>query len=295
MTPEEPEARASRLFGVRGVSGSGGLLLPEIFGKILETLLSGPQPADVLHKIIREVVSYKEERILHHWESWEAFCNDILLILSDNDWITQDEGLWFNTDNVTPEIQLTIVTDPGDRTRRVRVTVHDDAVRKRIETVAEAWQKAGEFTRWLKERSEISPVIEKACNKASGITDILMQAVQSPALAAPSLPEEPVLGSSWRAAGRKPGRPRKDGRPVIHGQNEWYRQWAPTAGWHSQADARRAWNSEFPDRYLRTEQASAFRHEAAQMITEGVMEWNKGGIGERGIAAHQYRWTGGDK
>lgn len=291
--PEEPEVRASRLFGVRGVSGSGGLLLPEIFGKILEILLSGPQPADVLHKIIREVVSYKEERILHNWESWEAFCNDILLILSDNEWITEDEGSWFNTDKVIPETQLTIVMDPGDRTRRVRVTVHDTANRERLETVAEAWQRAGEFTRWLRERSEISPVLEKACNKASGITDILMQAVQSPALAAPPGGEGPVLGSAWRS--RKPGRPRKDGRPVLHGQNDWYRQWVRTIGWHSQADARRAWNSEFPDKYLRTEQASAFRHEAAQMIAAGEMEWNKGGVGERGIAAHQYRWTGEDK
>ena len=293
--PEEPAARAARLFGVRGVSGSGGLLLPEIFGSVLENLLGGPKAGEVLRKIIRELLPYKEERVLDNWESWDAFCGDILLILQDGEWVTENEGLWSVTDKVIPETQLNILRDPQDHTRRIRVTVHDVTGRERKEAVAEAWQRAGEFTRWLKERSELSPVLGKAHDKASGITDLLMQAVQNPALANPPPPDEPVLGSAWRGAGRRPGRPRGDGRPVLHGQNEWYRRWAPTVGWHSQAEARAAWNEEFPDKRLRTDQASAFRHEAAEMIKAGNMEWDKEGKGDRGIAAHRYRWTGENK
>jgi hypothetical protein len=291
--PEEPEERASRLFGVREALGTGGLLLPEVFGTVLEALIPGPQPGEALHKIIRELLSYKGERVLDNWESWDAFCSDMLAILSDGGWITLNEGLFSNTGKVIPEVQLTILYDPCNRARKIRVTVHDAAGRERKEAVARAWQRAGEFSRWLSERSELSPAIARARNKMEGVTEILLKAVQNPE--PPPLPEESVPGSAWRAKDRKPGRPRNDGRPVLHGQNEWYRKWAPTVGWHSQAQARAAWNEEFPQKYLRTDQASAFRHEAAEMIKTGMMEWDKRGVGERGIPAHRYRWTGGNK
>ena len=292
--PGEPEERASRLFGVRETLGSGGLLLPEVFGTVLEALIPGPQPGENLHKIIREMLSYKGERVLDNWESWEVFCDDMLAILSDGGWITSDGGLFSNTGKVIPEVQLTILYDPYNRARKIRVTVHDAVGRERKETVAQAWQKAGEFSRWLEERAALSPVIARARNKMEGVSEILLKAVQNPALANPP-PDEPVLGHGWRGAGRKPGRPRTDGRPVLHGQNEWYRKWAPTAGWHSQAEARAAWNEEFPEKHLRTDQASAFRHEAAEMIKAGMMEWSEGGVGERGMPAHRYRWTGGNR
>lgn len=291
---DQREERALRLFGIRetpGASGSGGLLLPEVFGAILEALLPGPRSAEILHKIIREMLSYKGERVLGTYGSWSVFCDDLLLILSDGGFISEEEGLWSNTARVIPETQVTILYDPQDRARKIRVTPHDDQARRRIEVTGTAWGKAAEFLRFLDGNKEMSTALMRARSKMTGIEEILRVAVQNPG----AVPEESSQERYWRGKER-PGRPRSDGRPVIHGQNIWYREWVLTAGWHTQRQAREAWNELYPEKALKSEQASAFRHEADLMVRARRMEMEPyKGSGEQNRPAHRYRWTGGDQ
>ncbi len=96
--------------------------------------------------------------------------------------------------------------------------------------------------------------------------------------------------------GRSRGRPRQEpdarrpGKVRITGQAGWYRGWIRTAGWHTQMQARAAWNEKFPDRQMLTDKASAFRHAAKDMIDRGEMEKRSGVKGEGNSWAFEYRW-----
>jgi len=288
MTEQQHDLRVAKLFGnLKEDPGSGGLLLPEVFRGILEQLLgAGPAPAEVLHKIIRHQLGYKGERVLDQWGSWDAFYEDFLLILHHGGFITQDEeNLWAATEKVIPGVALVIMKTRGreDR-RRVRVTVHDTRDREAREAVAIAWQKAEEFTRFLEARAGLSPVIASAWVNSQAVAANLRNAVANPETIVPH-EKRPVRGSA--------GRPRGDGRPQVSGQNAWYRAWVPTAGWHSQSDARAAWNALHPREELNSAQASAFRHEARIMIRQGAMERRDALRRNDRAGAFEYRWTGG--
>jgi hypothetical protein len=275
MSMTDSEERAVRLFGVRESPGSGGLLLPETFGRILEMLLAGPQPGDVLYKVIRETLSYKGERILEIYGSWDSFCQDILLILRDGGLVTEDEEHWSATPKVIPDTQLTVLRDHASRNRRVRVIIHDSKGRERKEAVAEAWRRANELTRFLEERRELSPVLARTRDKAAGIALILQNAINDP---------EP--GRKTRSGTERP--------PLTPSLAAWYRNWASATGWHTLSQARAAWNKEFPAAPLPWGRTSGLRAEVVRLIDAGLMEKSPVKVANNDGRKNtfEYRWTG---
>jgi hypothetical protein len=280
------DARTARLLGDKDSPGSGGLLLPEVFREILATLFDeGPRPAENLRKIAKEMLPYKSERILDRWESWDAFGDELLDILCSSGFAEEAEGLWAVTDKAVPGEMLTVYRDPEDRSRRIRVTFTPRKSRESADAIAEAWRRIGEYTRWLDRKTTLSPVLLRARQKAAGISEILQEEMRHH----PEKKKEekhPDPGRSGR------GPKRRDGLPRNSGQASWYREWIVTAGWHTQDDARKAWNRQFPERMIPNVSESSFRNVSRGMARRGEMEVREVGDRIDGRAcAFKYRVT----
>jgi len=271
LAPEQ-----QRIVRLLGSKGNGGLLLPEIYREVFRTLHeSKGSPPGTLHKIIRAQVSYKEERVRGIWGSWERFCEDVLLGLRDEGFIREEGGLWVPTEKVVPDTQLTVLRHWDGSDRRVRVTFASTWDEGARDAVVKAWQKITEFAQFL-DRSPGLPVLIRARDKAAGISAILSAAIKDPSM--------PV-----RKEGS--GRPRKDGKPVMGGQSDWYRAWVRTAGWHSTDSARLAWNALFPDKYVRNASHCGFRGVLQAYVREGKLERRPGVRTDGKGGGYEYRWT----
>lgn len=268
--------RTTRLLGGRKNPGSGGLLLPEVFREILAALYENPCSRDVLHKVVKDMLPHKSERVLDRWGSWEAFGDELLDVLSDGGFTVPGGGLWALTDKAVPDKMLTVFRDPEDSSRRIRVTFVPKNSRESAEAVAEAWRRIGEYSRWLDSRAYLSPVLLRARQKAAGISEILTEEMRNPRTDPPP------------PSGRGPAR--RDGSPRNSGQADWYRAWMITAGWHTQDGARRAWNEQFPQKMIPNVSESSFRNISRKMAREGQMEMREAVSRENGKSCvYEYR------
>lgn len=183
---EQHTARVARLFRGKGTSGSGGLLLPEVFREIFTTLLDdGPAPRLVLHKIIRDFLGYKSERVFDIWGSWEAFCDDLLLIEQEEGFLAQEDDFWSLTEKAVPDTQLVVLSDPENPARRIRVTFSSRKDQEVRDAIAEAWRRAGELVRALEPHKDRDPVIGEAYHQAAGISGRLQGMLSAPRRAQP--------------------------------------------------------------------------------------------------------------
>ena len=280
MSGQRTEEILGRLFGSSEEtpgSVSGGLLLPEVFTRILETLLGeGPVPAKILHAEIWKIFQHKSERIRDRgWSAAGDFCDDMLYILADREYITENDGMWSLTEKATPDVRLRILKIPGRLDAYVRVTFHDPRTREAREVIVEYWQSIGRLVRSFEGREDHAPALRKAQDQAREIRDFLAEVIQDPGKL---ITEDKV---------RPPSPDAEKGKRRFPGQARWYRKWAPTAGWHSMNDILPVWNQQNPG--MRIENVSYFsvRNEAARLTREGRMERRETAGGKDFF---EYRW-----
>lgn len=201
---EQHTARVARLFRGRGTSGSGGLALPEVFREVLTMLLDdGPTPRLILHKIIRDMLTYKSERVADIWGSWERFCDDLLFIMAYEGYLEEYPDSWALGDRAVPGEQLTVAVNPENPTQRIRVTFTSRKEQEVREIIATAWRNIKDFSRLLEQGAQRSPVLAECLEESARIGDRLQRALSAPEgtlQPAPSLP--------------RPARKGRKGKPV---------------------------------------------------------------------------------
>jgi hypothetical protein len=261
---DEKTARMARLLGTRG-SGGGGVALPDTYRRILTALHEhGPASDDALHQMIREQLGYMETRIIAVWGSWEGFYSDILLSLADGGFTARVLDGWMITEKAKPSpAQNTILRDGNVK---VSVTFFTEQIAAAREAMAKVRKELHRVITYLEEgeHHKLDPELHRAYRKVLGVDQILAAALRGEkARPEDSAPDEegdvPLLPPSAAAGAKRLG------------QTGWYRHWCQDAGWHTQLDARAAWNLQHPGAPLSERQASAFRHAAREMIKSGLM------------------------
>lgn len=127
--------RDALLLGDRNSSSGGGQPLPEALRAVLTHLHDNSVAGTrTLHRIIREQpnVAHKDRRILEVWGTWNDFCNAIIGVLHDGEYITGSfEDGWIITDKSVPGKSLMILRGAhGDEDRRIRVTFYSERDRE---------------------------------------------------------------------------------------------------------------------------------------------------------------------
>jgi hypothetical protein len=258
--------RTARLLGGRGVPG-GGLPLPEIFREVLTALQEGPRHEGILHKVIRQRAEFKELRILDLWGSWDAFCDDILGALQDSGHITSPEYQHRAlTPKAVPGKRLCILRDKDNGDRRMFATFHEKGERQAREAIAEALTAIGEFAFSLD--PDLHPALAGAHDRARQISHLLAAALRDPG----------------------EGEGRRD-RP-LGGQNEWYREWVRTAGWHTTHSAMLAWNELYPEMPIARTSRAGFRYVTRVMMRDGMLETRPAPRSDGRAGGAEYRWRG---
>jgi hypothetical protein len=209
IVTEQHKARAARLFRGKGTSGSGGLLLPEVFREVFTTLLDdGPTSRLILHKIIRNMIGYKSERVTDVWGSWEAFCDDLLYLMEEEGFLSRENDSWALTGKAAPDTQLLILSDPENHGRRIRVTFSSRKDQQIREVIADAWRKAGELVKVLEPYRDRSPVVSESYHGVLSVSVMLQEALSAPkgSLAPPQEEQKPGrrVGDRRSGGSRKP-------------------------------------------------------------------------------------------
>lgn len=258
---------------------SGGLLLPEVFTVVLETLLSkGTANGSVLRREIREIAQDKSKRIRSRgWGSMDAFCNDMLYILQHGGYVLEEDDIWALTEKAVPGTRLTIFKIPGRSESRVRITFHDIRDREIRETVAEYWQSIGKLIRDFEGKEDLAPVLQKVQDWAREIQEVLHEAIQDPGKTFEE--EDKPRHKQSSGAGK--------GKRKFPGQARWYREYVLTTGWHTMNTALDAWNDEHPDAWIDNVSYFSARNEANRLTVRGDME--KRALTD-GRDFFEYRW-----
>jgi hypothetical protein len=270
------------LMGTR--SSGGGLPLPEAFGAVLSYLHdSQGASTDVLKKVIRDKrqVDFREPRVLEVCGSWDGFSTAILDILERGEFIREEGEAWLLGERSVPGKELLILrVDTSGEDRRVRVRFFGEQQR-RDRNAAESFKGELEALAVRARGLEcLSPGDAETLSQyllacAHLLRDVLQERVST-------REDEPFLPLL------KPPRKKKESRGVA----KWYRNWIPTAGWHTQIEAWRAWNREHPDSGYRDPSLCPTRNAAAHMVRNGLMERRELDVNRDG-AHTEYRWTGG--
>lgn len=288
--------RDARLLGTDGISG--GITLPEVFRDVLETLLDeSPLHEGELGRVIRKSKGFKEARVLEVWESWGNFSRAILSVLQDGGWITEAGHYWSITSRGIAQEgqQFVVLQDRGRHASRIRVTFHGTRARLAKEALGEAREKVEDLFYHLDSQKHLDPALRQARDDLMVISENLQTALRNPP---PVVIKQEEKQAPPQEKGT-PGHPTKDGSPTKNGQTEWYKNhWIKLAQrgdieWFSQHDVRRAWNMQFPDKYLSSWAASSFRHVTRMLVDEGKLEQRKGKGEDGRHNAKEYRWIQG--
>ena len=256
--PTEQEARIARLFGGDGeTSGSGGMLFPEVFTRILEALWKdGPSTEKSVHLGVRELFEHKIKRIRSRWGSPEAYTRDMLHILQDGGYVTFDGGeLWSLTEKAVPDTRLALLRIPGRAEPRLRITFHDTRNREAREAVAEYWKQAGKLIRDFEGREYLPPVLQKAQDWMREIEGFLLEAIQNP-----GTPQDAEVN---------PARKTKHATGTVTG---WAREWIRAAGWYTDHESWLAWNKAHPDNQFSSSSICSVRNVTRVMVKKGEVE-----------------------